>query len=75
MNSLQFWSMVGTDKVRAVCADAGTSYAYFKHIAHGRKRPSYELAKKLSSASSRITGHTLDILLLLEAKRTKPEAG
>ncbi|KUZ66851.1 hypothetical protein WI36_24085 [Burkholderia ubonensis] len=70
MDAMAFWKKVGSKKVVEVCAAAETSFPYFKHIAHGRKRPSYDLAKKLSEHGTRITGHTMDIITLLEgAKR------
>ncbi|HDR9003015.1 TPA: hypothetical protein QDA99_006623 [Burkholderia vietnamiensis] len=70
MDAMAFWKQVGSKKVVEVCDAAETSFPYFKHIAHGRKRPSYDLAKKLSEHGTRITGHTMDIITLLEgAKR------
>ncbi|MCA8013347.1 hypothetical protein [Burkholderia vietnamiensis] len=70
MDAMAFWKQVGSKKVVEVCDAADTSFPYFKHIAHGRKRPSYDLAKKLSEHGTRITGHTMDIITLLEgAKR------
>lgn len=51
MDAMQFWDKYPIDHVRKVCATAGTSYEYFKHIAHRRKRPSPELADRLVAAS------------------------
>jgi hypothetical protein len=51
MNAMQYWEAVGSEKVIEACAQAGTGYEYFKHIAHGRKKPSFQLASRLSAAS------------------------
>lgn len=51
MKAMEYWNTVGSEKVISVCEQAGTGYEYFKHIAHGRKKPSFQLASRLSAAS------------------------
>ncbi|KVZ18613.1 hypothetical protein WT88_29465 [Burkholderia stagnalis] len=60
MTALEFWRQFGAEKVREVCGIAGTTFAYFEHIAHKRKRPSEELADELANASEAVTGVRLD---------------
>lgn len=59
--------------LEAMCARAGTSYSYWKHIKDMRKRPSVDLARALVRES----GGALDLDALLipkEAMRTKGAA-
>lgn len=51
MDARTWWKSVGTEKARLVVQESGTNWAYFVHIAAGRKRPSPELARKLIAAS------------------------
>jgi hypothetical protein len=48
---MTFWNKYGRDEAMRVCAEAGTNYDYFKHLAHKRKQPSVKLAKRLEKAS------------------------
>lgn len=41
----------GTVEGRRVAEDAATSYEHLKHIVHGRRRPSVDLARRLVLAS------------------------
>lgn len=51
MNANTFLKKVGWKEAQRVAELAGTSRGYFAHIAHGRKRPSIELADRLVEAS------------------------
>jgi len=39
------------DQARAVAKEAGTSVAHLRHVAHGRRRMSADLAQRLAAAS------------------------
>lgn len=51
MDAMGYWRTVGTEKARQMVEQAGTSWAYFVHIAHRRKRPGVDLAHRLIEAS------------------------
>ncbi len=69
MTALEFWQRFGAAKVRDVCGRAGTTFGYFKHIAHKRKRPSPELADELVKAAKAVA----DADLTAEELRKLPE--
>lgn len=52
LGALDWWMKVGSDEAARVAHDAGTSFEHFKHIAHGRRRPSVAMAERLSAASN-----------------------
>ncbi|CAB3779296.1 hypothetical protein LMG28688_00794 [Paraburkholderia caffeinitolerans] len=60
LTAIEFWRKVGTPKAREVCGLAGTTFEYFEHIAHGRKRPSEALAGAIAEAAKRLTGLHVD---------------
>ncbi len=47
MDAMQYWKQQGRERILVLCAEVGTSYDYWKHLAHKRKRPGVELARKL----------------------------
>lgn len=51
MDAMEWWKLVGTQKAREAVESAGTSWDYFQHIAHRRKRPGPDLARRLIAAS------------------------
>lgn len=51
-------------ELEGVCTQAGTKISYFEQIAYGHRRPSYELAKKLSAAS----GEAMSVDELMSAR-------
>lgn len=55
MNALEFWRAVGTEKARKAAEAAGTEWSYFKHIAHNRKRPGVDLARRLIVESRKVS--------------------
>lgn len=69
LTAFDFWKQFGTRVVKQVCAEAGTVHLNFEQIKNGHKRPSYDLAVKLSEASQRITGSRMGILELLDSKK------
>lgn len=72
MNAMEFWKKHKTPKTREVCARAETDFEYFKHICHGRRRPSVDLAAKLVEASATLTGDPMSLIDLLPP-RNKPQ--
>jgi hypothetical protein len=51
MDAMEFWKKYGTERVLQLCADVGTTYNYWKHIANKRKRPGPDLARAMVKAS------------------------
>lgn len=51
MDAMVWWRLVGSDEAKRVVEEAGTSFGYFQHIAHRRKRPGPDLARRLAAAS------------------------
>lgn len=51
MSPYEYFKTRSAAEVEGVCSRAGTKISYFEQIAYGHRRPSYELAKKLSEAS------------------------
>lgn len=67
MNPYKFFKTKEKEEVARVAKGAGTTFEYFQQIAHGHRRPSYGLAKRLVGASN----GELDLTGLLEAKDYK----
>lgn len=70
MNAMEWWRAVGTQAARDAVEQAGTSWGYFQHIAHRRKRPGPDLARRLIDASGGAL--TLDELLFPGEQRRGP---
>jgi hypothetical protein len=51
MDALSWWQKVGTPAAKAAAEEAGTTWGYFRLIARRFKRPSVDLAMRLSKAS------------------------
>lgn len=73
MDAMSYWKMVGSSEIRRVVEEAGTSYAYWTHIAHKRKRPGPDLARRLVAASGGAL--TLDELLFPSEEKRSPSRG
>jgi hypothetical protein len=59
--------------VQAVIAAGGKcTVGYFKQIAYGYRRPSFELAEQMVSHDPK---KELDLVSLMNARKTKPAAG
>ena len=56
MNAREFLDHHGTKVARLVADLAGTEYAYFQHIAMGRRFPSRALARRLADESLTVVG-------------------
>ena len=62
MNAMEFWRdpaltrSEGIARAKFVCQQADCGYEYFKHICHGRKRPSAKMALALEKASNGLMG-------------------
>jgi hypothetical protein len=52
MDAMQYWTKYGREPVMKLCETCGTTYAYWKHIANKRKRPSVDLARRFVDASN-----------------------
>jgi transcriptional regulator with XRE-family HTH domain len=52
MDAYSFWQYHGTDLVITLCDRADTTFSYYKHIMHGRSRPSVDKARALVKASA-----------------------
>lgn len=50
-----YWEAVGTDTLRAVCARAGTSFAYYKLMCYHFKGCSPEMLERLEAAAAELT--------------------
>ncbi|WP_124800644.1 hypothetical protein [Paraburkholderia phosphatilytica] len=61
MNAKEFWGQVGPEVMREVCAEAGSSYGYFKLLANGHRGASKEFAERFAEAAMRLTGLDLDL--------------
>lgn len=44
MDAKTYWKTKGVKHCKALCERCGTSYDYFKHVCHGRKRMGIDLA-------------------------------
>ncbi len=62
MDAMGFWrdtALTRSEQIaraKFVCEQAGCGYEYFKHICHGRKRPSAKMALALERASNGLMG-------------------
>ncbi|HDR9065513.1 TPA: hypothetical protein ACU967_002271 [Burkholderia contaminans] len=74
LTAIQFWKKVGTPKAREVCGVAGTTFEYFEHIAHGRKRPSETLANAIAQAALQLTGIKVDAAAMRQPKGETAES-
>lgn len=70
MDAMTWWRSIGTQQAKPAVEQAGTSWAYFCHIAHRRKRPGPDLARKLIAASGGAL--TLEELLFPRDSATNP---
>ncbi|AWI53186.1 hypothetical protein DEH84_06895 [Aquabacterium olei] len=62
-----YWKHVGTDNAKKVAEKVETSWGYFRAMAYGQKRPSYDMAKNLIAAAQAVTpGWAPDLELLME---------
>lgn len=61
MDAMEYWRKHKRKKCQALCEQVGTTYPYWKQIAHGLRRPSIELARAFVEASQ--GEMTLDCLL------------
>lgn len=52
MNLKELLKIEGREKIKELCAVCGTNYAYYKHMAAGRRRPSIDLARRMIEASN-----------------------
>jgi hypothetical protein len=71
MDALEFLEKHGKDIAEQVAKKAGTNWAYFSQIAHGHRRPSVDLARKLVGASEDLIhrrDERLDLLSLLQPR-------
>lgn len=69
MDAMQWWIDQGTDKCKPIVEEA-TSWAYFVHIAHKRKRPGPDLARELVRLSK--GAMTFDELLIPKSQLHVP---
>jgi len=51
MDALAYLNKHGWERMERVAKAAGTNRAYMSQIAHGHRRPSYDLAVRLAEAS------------------------
>jgi transcriptional regulator with XRE-family HTH domain len=57
--ALRFWLFAATpDQVKQLAKDARTSVAQLRHIAHGRRAASADLAQRIAHASSELRRRT-----------------
>ncbi|HEX8106730.1 MAG TPA: hypothetical protein VF516_03330 [Kofleriaceae bacterium] len=71
MDAKTFLEKHGRETTRQVCEAAETSIEYFSQIAYGHRRPSVDLAKKLTKASEEAIADKrarLDVVSLLGLK-------
>lgn len=52
MDLYTYWDKYGTDATKKMVESCGTSWAYAVHIAHKRKRPGVDLARKIVAATN-----------------------
>jgi len=62
MDAKTFFDKFGRDEAKRIAEEAGTTIEYFSQIAHGHRRPSVKLAKKLVTSSA----NRLSFLALLD---------
>jgi transcriptional regulator with XRE-family HTH domain len=64
MDALEFLTKHGWNRMERVAKAAGTNRAYMSQIAHGHRRPSYDLAVRLHEES----GGEMDVAALMGRK-------
>lgn len=67
MTAEQFYWAYGVSRCREVAEKAGTDYAYFYELVIRKRRPSIDLAKKLSKAS----GGEMSAFTLINVEKRK----
>jgi hypothetical protein len=70
MNAREFLQEFGSTEAEKVAIAAGSNLAYFSQLACGARRPSFELAEKLVTASD----GRLDVLALMREKDKRLES-
>lgn len=61
-----YWHVVGTQNVEHVAWRSGTTMPYIRHLAFRRKRPSYDLARKIIESAQAVTpGFAPDLNVLM----------
>jgi len=68
MSFMDWWKKYGTAHCRAAVERAGTTWAYCLHIAHKRKRPGPDLARRMVKESGDVL--SLDLLLFPLSEKT-----
>jgi hypothetical protein len=69
VDARQFLDERGREETRQVAEAAGTNLAYFEQIACGARRPSLELADRLTAASR----GAMDVMSLLRSREIAAE--
>ncbi len=70
MNAREFLHQYGRDEAEKVARAAGTNLAYFEQLACGARRPSFDLAERLTTESS----GRMDVLSLLRERSERVRA-
>lgn len=65
MDAQEYLEVYGEEKVKKLCDEVGTSFAYYKQICSGHRRFSVELTNKFVSC----TGGELSFIELLNKKK------
>lgn len=73
MDANEFWKTHGRVKIQEFCYRCGTNYVYFKHLAHKRKRPGVDLARKMIADPLGRGQLTLDELLTPTEELHEPD--
>lgn len=55
LNFREYWDLVGTENIKLIVADLGSSLQYFRMLRYGIKRPGREQALKILDAARRHT--------------------
>jgi hypothetical protein len=74
MDAKSFLEKHGRDTAERVALSAGTNWPYFSQIAHGHRRPSVDLARKLVTASEEVVSDKksrLDLVSLLPSRQDR----
>ncbi|WP_422460280.1 MULTISPECIES: transcriptional regulator [unclassified Endozoicomonas] len=51
MKLITYYKQLNAEQKRALAKNVGTSLAYLRHLAHGRKMASHKLVKKIVTAT------------------------
>lgn len=70
MNAREFLKEFGPEETNRVAKTAGSNIEYFRQLACGARRPSFELAERLVTASE----GKLDVLALMREKDERLDA-